>query len=88
VTIKPLQTVLQSFGVEKIHFLKIDVKGFELQVLKGASSFFHGEDAPIICVELIKDFDRGKQGTSEEIINFLKNINSTNLIIPHTLFYF
>lgn len=57
---------------EKIGFLKIDVEGFEVEVLKGARNHLH-VNKPILLVETVSN--------SQEIKDFL-NLFGYSLIVP------
>ena len=59
--------------VEKVvKFLKIDVEGFELEVLEGAKNLLSSSNAPIICVEYFIEREKDEKNT---IYNFIKMIN-------------
>jgi len=47
---KTIIKTLDSFNFENVDFIKIDVQGFELEVLKGAHKTLK-ENNPIICIE-------------------------------------
>lgn len=49
--IERLGDVLTRERVRAVRMLKIDVEGFELDVLRGCESWLRGRDAPVICVE-------------------------------------
>ena len=77
------QTTLDKYLLEnnitKVHFIKIDVEGYEINVLKGAKSILSGKDAPIISVEI------GKRNIKTGIFEFLKNINEYEFFrLKHT----
>lgn len=57
--------------LEKIDLIKIDVEGFELQVLKGASGVLR-KHKPILFVELDDDNLRDQGDSATELIRFLE----------------
>jgi FkbM family methyltransferase len=55
--------------------IKIDVEGFELQVLRGAEKLLRSMKAPMLCVEystLLPQFG----GDTREIYTFIKSVNN------------
>lgn len=46
-----LDELLASEGLHAMRMIKIDVEGFEAQVLRGAGALITGDDAPIVCLE-------------------------------------
>lgn len=52
VNLRPLDQVLREVNVEKVDFLKLDVEGFELEVLKGARGHLNGQKIRVIQLEL------------------------------------
>lgn len=51
VSIKTLDTFVEKHITGSVRMIKINVQGWELEVLKGAKAFLSQPDAPIICVE-------------------------------------
>jgi FkbM family methyltransferase len=51
VPVRRLDDALAERGVTRVRFLKIDVEGFEPEVLVGASTLLAGRRPPIICYE-------------------------------------
>lgn len=55
--------------------MKLDVEGFEMEVLKGATNFLKQDNAPAIIVECV--MERENQNYSgKDLFRFLKSINS------------
>jgi FkbM family methyltransferase len=73
-----LDEVLENKGINTIKFIKMDVEGFELNVLKGARSILSKKDAPIICVEYVKRLQLLNQG-DVSMVDFIKSINDYRL---------
>ena len=53
-----LDDVLEERGLRSVRMMKVDVEGFELQVLKGATRLLQSADCPILCVEVDEDMPR------------------------------
>jgi len=51
VRVLKLDSVLRNENTSTVRMIKIDVEGFELNVLRGASELLSSPDAPIICME-------------------------------------
>jgi len=57
VATRPLDDVLQEEGIDVVRFIKIDVEGYESEVLNGARGLLsRGSDAPIISIEHFDGF--------------------------------
>jgi FkbM family methyltransferase len=52
VRIERLDRVLQERGIGKVDFIKLDVEGAELSVLKGATELLHRRPRPVMVVEV------------------------------------
>lgn len=65
-------------GIDTVKFIKIDVEGFELNVLKGAQNTLSKENAPIICMEYVKRL-QSLNNNDISIYNFIKGVNSYRL---------
>ncbi|TAL62901.1 MAG: FkbM family methyltransferase [Bacteroidetes bacterium] len=72
VEIDRLDSVLAKEGVSKVRMMKIDVEGFELEVLRGAEKLLTGKDAPIICIEYMKALIKPGE---EDAVGYLEKIN-------------
>ena len=46
-----LDHALSSMRISKVHVLKVDVEGFELDVFRGASALIEGDEPPVIIFE-------------------------------------
>lgn len=75
VPIKCLDTYLDENHFDSINCIKIDVEGWELEVLKGAAKTLSGPDAPICIIECSR-LHPTFGGDIRDIYTFLCNINS------------
>lgn len=67
---------LDSFGLEDIDYIKVDVEGYELQFLKGAVETIKA-NKPIINIEIKKTCERF--GYSQmDIVNYLTSLGMIN----------
>lgn len=73
-----LDKVIEDIGIDTIKFIKIDVEGFELNVLKGATNLLSMENAPIICIEYVKRL-QSLNNSDTSIFDYIKQINSYKL---------
>lgn len=71
----PVDTLDNLFGKKKVDMIKIDVEGWELEVLKGGNIFFSLPDAPAIIIECSKD-RVNKMDDRANIFRKIKEINS------------
>lgn len=75
IEIRTLDSVIESHGISKVKLIKIDVEGFELEVVKGGQKLFSDANAPIVCIEYV----RNQQMITENgmtALDFLKKINA------------
>jgi hypothetical protein len=63
VKLRPLDQVLREETVEKADFLKLDVEGFEPEVLRGAHSYLSKQEIRVIQLEL-DDRSLARSGSS------------------------
>lgn len=69
VEVRPLGDVLpQGMGLDLV---KIDVEGFELEVLQGMGSFLTGQQAPILVVEFSQERGAGAPGGARSLYEHL-----------------
>jgi FkbM family methyltransferase len=71
IVIKKLDDVI---GDTKPKLIKMDVEGWELEVLKGSKNILSGTDAPILIVECFMDREN-TIGSPSEIFKFIKSTN-------------
>ncbi|TAH30659.1 MAG: FkbM family methyltransferase [Cytophagales bacterium] len=68
-----LDSFVANQNIDKIHFIKIDVEGFEMNVLKGGSETLT-KMKPQMFIELVDNHLKRQNTSSKEVILFLKNI--------------
>lgn len=75
-TVKSKMITLDSFITtkQKISFVKIDVEGAELKVLRGMTSIIE-RDHPILAIELTGEWLEKFGDSSKNLINFLLELN-------------
>ncbi len=74
VAVTTIDTLIEEKHVGIPNFIKIDVEGYELDVLKGATKLLQSTNAPILCIEYVKEMPR-KRGVTEDIYDFVREIN-------------
>jgi FkbM family methyltransferase len=72
IEIDTIDNFVQVKGIEKIDFMKIDVEGFELSVLKGAAKTFQ-KQLPILFIELDDDNLRENNSSAKELVELLSS---------------
>jgi FkbM family methyltransferase len=73
VRVERLDNVLRDHQVAKVDFMKLDVEGAELSVLKGASQLLHSYPRPIILVEVYTIRTQPWGYPARDIIRYLAN---------------
>lgn len=67
------QHPLDGFALEGVDFIKVDVEGYELEVLRGALTILE-RDRPVVCVEA-KGYEHSYyRGPRREAVTFLENL--------------
>ena len=77
IRIRKLDQVLKNKNLVKPILIKIDVQGYELEVLKGSKKMLSKID--YLLIEVSKNQMYNKQATNREIVTFLKNKKFTIL---------
>ena len=68
-----LDAILKKKGMSTVKFIKIDVEGYEYEVLMGAKNLLKNPNAPIICIECTKNMARNSK--FHDFFYFIQNIN-------------
>ena len=71
IKIRKLDQILKNKNLIRPILIKIDVQGYELEVLKGAKQILSKTD--YLLVEVSKNRMYNKQAVEKDVINFLKN---------------
>lgn len=74
VEIETLDGFVAAQGIKTVRMLKADVEGWELELLKGASSLLSLGNAPVLCLEYSRNHPTGKNGR-DNIFDFVRRIN-------------
>lgn len=70
IVVTTIDTLIENGIIRIPTFIKIDVEGFELEVLKGARKLLSSPEAPILCVE----FEQNR-GNRSDIYKFITSVN-------------
>lgn len=69
-----IDTIMAKFGWPRVSFIKIDVQGYELNVLKGAKITI-AKFKPILMLEIDYDALKSSKCDPNELIDWILNIN-------------
>ncbi len=92
ISVKKLDDVVKEKDIQDINFIKIDVEGFELEVLKGAKETLN-LFKPVVFSEIChtKDGNNGlfKNENFNDTINFMENLGyKTQILIKNSLIHY
>ena len=73
IDIEPLDDIVSSENISNIDFIKIDVEGFEFDVLKGARKTI-ADYKPVLCIEYIKKIS-DDSFNAKVLTEYLKELN-------------
>lgn len=71
VHLSPLEPVLEGAGVPHVDVIKIDVEGFEMEVLLGARAVIE-RDRPVLFIELDDDNLKDSGSSAPELVEWLR----------------
>jgi len=74
VRVTTIDTLIEEGKIQLPKLIKIDVEGFELEVLKGAKILLNSSHAPALCVEF-SNLHPTHGGRVRDIYNFIKSAN-------------
>jgi len=72
-----LDTFIAEQNILNVSFMKIDVEGYELEVLQGAKQLLSSSDAPILCIECNTSLNGIEGKDIFAIFDFIKDCNSS-----------
>lgn len=75
VRIETLDTLLSERSIVSVQMMKIDVEGWELEVLKGGKTLLSRSDAPILCIECSR-LHPLHNAKIEDLFTFVSEINA------------
>lgn len=85
ISMKPLDLVVQNAGLSRVDFLKIDVEGYELNVLKDSTEVIQ-KYHPIILMEIDDTWLERYNSSSEQIMSFLGSVGYKHVILQDCSF--
>jgi FkbM family methyltransferase len=78
VRVTTVDKLIENGQLRVPNLIKIDVEGFELEVLKGAKTLLEGSQAPMLCLEYSRLHPQSR-GTTRDIYTFIKSVNDYSL---------
>ncbi|WP_299705130.1 FkbM family methyltransferase [uncultured Tateyamaria sp.] len=83
VSVEPLDSYAKAAGITNVRMIKMDVEGFEAQVLKGASAFLE-ENKPVVI--LLEDNARDAASGQSQALKILQELGYAIYTLPRALF--
>ncbi len=77
IEIEMLDDVLTQYNIQKVDFIKMDVEGFEHNVLMGAVKTLHSH--PVLVIELDDSFLRENKSSPGDLIHLLYSTGYNNI---------
>lgn len=74
VELDTLDHIIEASQIKTVRMVKMDIEGWELEVLKGTRRLLSQLDAPILCVESSKLYPV-HNGTQADISDYIRSIN-------------
>ena len=68
-----MDAILNKRKISTVKFIKIDVEGYEDEVLMGAEELLNKTNAPIICIEYAKNMARNSN--SRDLLDIIQSDN-------------
>lgn len=84
VEIDRLDQVLSDKNISSVDFIKMDVEGFELSVLKGGELMLR-QCLPVLLIELDDSYLRQNKSSAEELVTWLINLGYSNIYRANNL---
>jgi FkbM family methyltransferase len=75
VRVETLEEYAAANGAGPFRMIKVDVEGFELEVLKGARRLLEDADGPVLCCEYCRQRPLYDGRPSEDLYRFIKTVN-------------
>lgn len=75
VQVATLDDVLAQQQIQAVRMLKVDVEGWELDVLRGGQQLLSGPQAPILCIEYSNETNARRHEAAANIYEWVRGVN-------------